>query len=118
MRISDWSSDVCSSDLVEPDDVAADHDGVAGQHPRPPLDVGPAVRDGESEYRRRGKRGGPKMCGRMNGLRVPGRDLDGCDVATSTRHLSRPGHTRRVQASGTCGVTLLHTKITLLPLPR
>src|SRR3546814_20648206 len=31
MRISDWSSDVCSSDRGKPRDAAADHDLIEGQ---------------------------------------------------------------------------------------
>src|SRR3546814_16833047 len=47
MRISDWSSDVCSSDLLEPEQLAAasqfqtllgDHEAVVGlEHKRQPL---------------------------------------------------------------------------------
>src|SRR3546814_20717308 len=96
MRISDWSSDVCSSDLVEPDDVAADHDGVAGQHPRPPLDVGTAVRAGESEYRRRGQRGGPKMCGRSEERRAGTEGISRFRICGSTYHSNKTHNNKQI----------------------
>src|SRR3546814_8357237 len=52
MRISDWSSDVCSSDLIAPHlDVVVLHRAVL--QPQNPLDRQKAEGDGNDENRRR-----------------------------------------------------------------
>src|SRR3546814_6087835 len=56
MRISDWSSDVCSSDLISPGRSAA---GAAARRPGPP--AGPRSATGASDVARIPRYGGPQV---------------------------------------------------------
>src|SRR3546814_11890032 len=81
MRISDWSSDVCSSDLLEPEQLAAasqfqillgDHEAVVGlAHPRQPLarGFGEILRAQQEAYRLR--RAAPDAAAALVELRQP-----------------------------------------------
>src|SRR3546814_9201451 len=76
MRMSDWSSDVCSSDLVEP--------GFASY----PEHGGPAVRGGQGGYLGRAENGFPSRIPepdrRSRGVSRPGQEAYRIDCPDST----------------------------------
>src|SRR3546814_5750328 len=55
MRISDWSSDVCSSDLGEPAEIGVRPVAFAPEHRREAVQPGAQPGEGRSEERRVGK---------------------------------------------------------------